>query len=250
MNDKSQAADNNDDVFARFSALIDSNIPEEYKQLLKSFQQQGAFYTQLIQSIASNKELTSFWDIPSTLGFAKPSDKQNSLFSSFFDINGCSQQSKQGLENQFSSFLNDFSTDTQTELQSFQTALQQMSEFHIQISQLALTKFNALNEHNADAPDEVLCQHWLSAGESAFSNISQQPDYIETQRQLFESMGKLQATREQLTEHYTSLLGLPSSHEINTLTKALHALRLEFAEYREQTDAQWDTLKKQPKQPR
>jgi predicted nucleotide-binding protein (sugar kinase/HSP70/actin superfamily) len=237
----------NEDLMERFSALINSSIPSEYKQLLNNFQEQGNFYTQLIQHIADKKDLSSFWDIPNTMGFSNINNKSDDWFTNFFDINDYSTQSKQHIENQFSSFQQKFSDHSQQNLKQFQSALQKMSELHGQISQRAIEEFNQLNHSNSDQSNEKLCQHWLNAGESAFNSISQQPDYIATQRQLFESLGALQTSNETFYEQFSSLIGLPSTQTQVDLTKALHELRIEFAEYRERTDEQLHTLQQQLK---
>ena len=235
----------NQDLMKRFSALINSSIPDEYKQLLSNFHEQGTFYTQLIQNIEGKKDLSSFWDIPNTLGFAD--FKADDWFSNFFDINGYSTHSKQHIENQFSSFQKEFSNHSQQNLKQFHSALQKMSELHGQISQRAIEEFNKLNHSNNDQSKETLSLHWLNAGEKAFNSISQQAEYITTQRQLFESLGKLQTDNEAFYEQFSSLVGLPSTQTQLDLTKALHDLRIEFAEYREQTDEQLHALQQQLK---
>jgi hypothetical protein len=235
----------NQDLMERFSALINSSIPKEYKQLLSNFQEQGNFYTQLIQNIEGKKDLSSFWDIPNTLGFANV--KGDDWFTNFFDINGYSTHSKQHIENQFSSFQKEFSDHSQQNLKQFHSALQKMSELHGQISQRAIEEFNKLNHSDSAPSNETLCQYWLNAGETAFNSISQQPEYVTAQRQLFESLGKLQIDNESFYEHFSSLVGMPSSQTQVDLTKALHDLRVEFAEYRDRTDEQLHALQQQLK---
>jgi len=237
----------NEDLIERFSALINSSIPNEYKQLLSNFQEQGNFYTQLIQHIANKKDLSSFWNLPNTLGFADINHENNDWFTSFFDINGYTTQSKCQLKNRVSSSQESFSQQSQQNLKQFQSALHKMSELHAQISQRATEEFSNLNDSNSEQSNETLCQHWLNAGESAFNSISQQPEYIATQRQLFESLGKLQAGTESLYEQLSSTIGLPSIQTQLDLIKALHDLRIEFAEYREQTDEQLHALQQQLK---
>ncbi|PCI20936.1 MAG: hypothetical protein COB62_04110 [Piscirickettsiaceae bacterium] len=250
MNDNNHQADSYTDVYSRFSSLIDSDIPEEYKRILKNFAQQGSFYSQLLQSIKTNSDLSSFWNLPNTLGFDKTAYSTKDSFSALFDVNGFAAQSKNKLETEFASFLNQFSYDSQQELQAFQTALTTMSEFHAQISQTAMSEFNQYKSTGKQHTDEQLQRYWLRAGETAFKTISQQPQYIGTQATLFESLGKLQATKEQFTEHFSTLLGLPSRHELDELKQALHALRLEFADFREHTEAQLYALKSKPKKRR
>lgn len=250
MNEKNKKTSTGDDVYTRFSDLIASDIPQEYKQLLENFHKQGNFYSQLVQSVSKNNDLSSFWDLPSTLGFDKAADNSDDWFSSLFNINGYAEHSKQQLEGNFNTQLEKFSETTQSEMKRFQAALAEMSELHVKISETALAEFNRLTSADNQPTNEQLSEHWLKAGEMAFNKISTQEPYIETQHQLFGSLGKLQTTQQEFASHFSTMLGLPSIEDLDELKQALHQIRLEFAEYREQTDAQLDALtKKVPKAP-
>ena len=55
-----------DDIFKRFSDLMEGSLPEEYKNILNEFYKQGVFYKQFVQYIQQDNkkgdELPSFWD--------------------------------------------------------------------------------------------------------------------------------------------------------------------------------------------
>lgn len=229
-------------ILEQFNSLIESDIPNEYKDILKSFYEQGGFYSQLIQSISDKSDLSAFWDLPNTLGFNQTSDKNSDWFRSFFDINGFSNTSNESMAEQFKNTLEQFSSQTPDNLKDFQAALSTMSVLHGQISQQAMERFQQLQEKDQTHSSEQLCALWLQAGEETFKDISQSDEYIQTQQSLFSSLSELRQTQQQLSEQLTYLLGLPSTDSVKDLQKGLHALRMEFAEYKEQTDAKIDQL--------
>jgi len=229
-------------VFEQFNSLIESGIPSEYKDVLKNFHEQGGFYNQLIQSINGKNDLSAFWDLPNTLGFNQTSDQKSDWFRSFFDINGFSNASNGSLAEQFQDALEQFSSQTPSNLKDFQAALSTMSTLHGQISQQAMERFQQLQEKSEASSTEELCTLWLQAGEETFKDISQSDDYIQAQHSLFSSLSELRETQQQLSEQFTYLLGLPSTDSVKDLQKGLHTLRMEFADYKEQTDAKIDQL--------
>ncbi|ORU93623.1 MAG: hypothetical protein A6F71_08995 [Cycloclasticus sp. symbiont of Poecilosclerida sp. M] len=225
-----------EDLIAQFQKAIDSSIPAEYKQVLQDFKKQGSFYTQLLQNIKTDGEpLESFWSLPETLGFTQPSTHSGDVFNSLFDVNHYTQNSTTKLTEQFSEKLGDFTQKSQLNFSNFQQALSKMSALHNDLNQRASERFNDLREKAEDNSDDSLCKLWLQAGEESFKETSQQKDYIDTQRTLFESLGELKGAQKTFTDQYSHLLGLPQQKAIDELKSGLHALRLEFAEYREQT---------------
>jgi hypothetical protein len=225
-----------EDLLAQFQKLIDSSVPDEYKQVLHDFKNQGEFYTQLLQGINTDHEaLESFWQLPESFGVSAPWLQNNDAFGSFFDINQHAKNSKENLSQQFTETLNRFSQKSQQHMSGFQQSLNEMGVLHNGLNQNALTRFNALREKTKDTSPDTLCKLWLQAGEEAYKETSQQADYIKTQRTLFESLGALKDTQKGFTDQYVQLMGLPQQQEIDALKSGLHALRLEFAEYKEQT---------------
>ena len=60
----------NDHAFTQFDDLLNSSMPDEYKDLLKKFKRQGDFYQQFVHSNNEQEaDLSTFWNLPNTLGF-------------------------------------------------------------------------------------------------------------------------------------------------------------------------------------
>lgn len=227
-------------IFEQFDALIDSNIPDEYKALLKSFKEQGFFFNQFIQTMGDkDADLSAFWNLPNTLGFNNASaDGQHDWFRPFFEFGGDSGGFNASLAEQFSSVLNRVTQETQDSLIALQAASAKMNQLHKELSELALANFQDLKKQSdGETNEEQLYQHWLQAGEEAFKQISQSDDYIQVQRELFETLGQLKKRQEEVASQFSNLLGLPSQQSMDDLQKSLHQLRNEFAEYREHTEA-------------
>jgi len=61
----------------QFQDFINSNVPDEYKEVIQHFQNQGLFYQQLLKKINNDEPgLSDFWNLPQTLGFNTLSDGQ------------------------------------------------------------------------------------------------------------------------------------------------------------------------------
>ena len=227
-----------DDAFAQFNALINGNMPEQYKELLKNVWEQGLFYQQLVQSVNDNEpDLSKFWDLPNTLGFDALSSEQPEWLQSIFDINNIKANADIPLSDQFPHALSDIPLKIQGSFETVQSSLVKMTSLHNELSVLAMERFQTLKGEATELSTEQLCENWLKAGEGAFKEISQTDDYIDTQRTLFESLAELKNTQTVIAEQVSSVLGLPSQQTIEDLQTGLHKLRLEFAEYKENTDA-------------
>jgi hypothetical protein len=235
---------NADSIFEQFNSLIESNIPDEYKALLQNLQEQGAFYNQLIQSVNEDDNLSSFWDLPNTLGFSQTTQAQPNWFQSFFDIDGLSTSANTNLAEQYTAAINQFSQQAPNSIQAFQEALIKMSSLHSDLSKDAMNRFEQLRKGNDTDSNEQLCQLWLEAGEQAFTDLSQTDEYVQTQQSLFNALSELSGSQQTLSEQLSTLLGLPSHRSISDLQKGLHELRMEFSAYREQTTADIDLLTK------
>jgi hypothetical protein len=242
MTDKNQNPFNSDDIFNQFNRLIESSVPEEYKDLLKNTQKQGSFFTHFIQSIEENADLTSFWSIPETLGFTQTKTGPEDWFSSFFKINNPAIKTE--IPNFTSDAFNLFSTEYLNEATQYQNALRELSEFHQTLNETALEKFETLKSSLENSSPEVLCQLWLQAGEMAFKEISSEQRYIDAQQKVFESLGKLNTKHTDISEHISNTFGLPKQEDLDALQQGLHDLRTEFAEYREQTEEKIHKLQK------
>ena len=226
-----------DDAFAQFNALINGNMPEQYKELLKNVWEQGLFYQQLVQSVNDNEpDLSKFWDLPNTLGFDALSSEQPEWLQSIFDINNIKANADIPLSDQFAHALSDIPLKIQGSFETVQSSLVKMTSLHNELSVLAMERFQTLKGEATELSTEQLCENWLKAGEGAFKEISQTDDYIDTQRTLFESLAELKNTQTVIAEQVSSVLGLPSQQTIEDLQTGLHKLRLEFAEYKEDTD--------------
>ncbi|HIG79881.1 MAG TPA: hypothetical protein EYQ47_07870 [Cycloclasticus sp.] len=231
------------DVFEQFNALIGRNIAEEYKDILKNFQEQGLFYQQLSQSINSNNnDLSKFWDLPNTLGFNAHNEEQPAWIKSIIEMNFPQSDSPSSTIEAISQLLNQIPQQILDGFKELQTSTAAMSAFHAELSQLAMQRFEALQSDFNDKSSEQLFAHWLKAGEEAFNDISQRDDYIKAQHALFESLSKFKKNQQNTSEQLSNLFALPSQQTLDDLQKGLHQLRLEFAEYKEQTDASIEKL--------
>ena len=201
-----------DSIAEQLDILLNSNMPEEYKAILRNFQQQGLFYTEFIQQNHNNKELTPFWNLADTLGFKSFNDSQTS--------------EREQTQNTLLRALNDV-----------QTSLIKMTALQTTLSQRAAEIFQSLQKSGTDSSSEQVCQHWLQAGEQAFSELSQGEEYQQAQQRLFESIKQLGRAQQQLYAQCSSYLGLPSQQSISDLQKGLHQLRNDFAEYKEHSEA-------------
>lgn len=232
-----------DHYFTQFDALLNSAIPEEYKDLLKNFQQQGTFYQQFIQSSNEQQpDLSAFWSLPNALGFDSLSSYQTQWTQSIFDLTNLSEPSSDPLNGQFKNLFGNLPNQTQENLKSIQSTLSKMNVLYNQLSQSAMQRFQVLNDETNNPSTEQLCAQWLKAGEEAFSEITQTEEYIQTHKALIESLGELKNIQHTLSEQASELLGLPSKESIQDLQKSLHKLRIEFAEYKEQTNTKLDEL--------
>ena len=120
-----------------------------------------------------------------------------------------------------------------------------MAALHGQLSEQAKSRFEALQNVSNTPSEDELCNMWLQAGEETFKKHSQSDEYIKTQQALFGSLSQLRHTQQQLSHQFTTLLGLPSSESLSDVQKGLHQLRMEFAEYKEQTNVKIEQLKRQ-----
>tara|TARA_R110002074_G_scaffold228259_2_gene399972 strand:+ start:177644 stop:178408 length:765 start_codon:yes stop_codon:yes gene_type:complete len=229
-------------IFEQFDNLIDSNIPVEYKELLKSFKEQGFFYQKFIQTMNDkDADLSVFWNLPNTLGFnnTTSSDGQREWFRTFFEFNGESGGFNASLADQFSSVLNRVTQETQDTLIGLQSASAKMNLLHKELGELAFEIFQDLQKKSgSETNQDQLCKIWLQAGEKAFKQISQTDDYIQAQHALFDSLSQLKTLQEDTANQLSNVLRLPSQKAIDDLQKGLHQLRTEFAEYRERSEAE------------
>lgn len=241
MTDKNSTHFSSSEIFNQFNQLIEGNLPDEYKELLKNTQKQGSFFTNFIQSIDNKGDISSFWNIPETLGFPNISTEPKDWFSSFFALNNPVQNAENP------DFKNDtfslFSTDYLNEANHYQQALKELSLIHQTLNETALTNFDTLKKAENNPSSDVLCQLWLQAGESAFKEVSSKKSYIDTQQRLFESLGKLNTKHKDIAEKFSDLFGLPKQQDMDALQKGLHDLRIEFAEYREKVETQIEHIK-------
>lgn len=240
MTNKNSTHFSSREIFNQFNQLIEGNLPDEYKELLKNTQKQGSFFTSFIQSIDDGNDLSSFWNIPETLDIPTTSTDPKDWFSSFFALNNPVQNTQN--PDLKSDAFNIFSTDYLNEANHYQQALKELSLIHQTLNETALVNFNELKETADDPSSDALCQLWLQAGEAAFKEVSSKKSYIETQQKLFESLGELNAKHKDIAEHFSDLFGLPKQHDIDSLQQGLHDLRIEFAEYREKTEAKIEQI--------
>lgn len=227
----------------QFQDFINSNVPDEYKEVIQHFQNQGLFYQQLLEKI-NNEEpgLSDFWNLPQTLGFNTLSDGQLDWLHLYFSQNPDLENLNSSSLQAFLKTLSDLPGQLQENIRDIQSALQKINHLYATLSKSALEQFEALKNKCTDPSDEQLCQFWLTAGETAFSEISQTPDYIEAHQQLMKSAHQLKTAQFNFFDTFAHRLGLPSQQTMNDLQKGLHTLRIEFAEYKEQTEAKIDEL--------
>jgi len=202
----SSSDNKSDNIFEQLNSLLSSNMPDEYKTILRNFQQQGDFYSKLIQHIDNKESLENFWDLTNKQGFASIENTPD--FTLIFES-----------------------------IKSLQSALVKITALQLTIGTRAASLFKEKQALVDSSSIEKTCQHWLQAGEEAFAEISQGDEYINAQHQLFDAIKQLMQAQQQISEQYRHYLGLPSQQSITDLQKGLHQLRTEFAEYKEQTQA-------------
>jgi len=229
-------------IFEQFNGLLQSNIPDEYKDILQNFQQQGAFYQQLLQNIESGDDLSSFWELPNSLGFSINQQAQAEWLRSTFDTNDLQNPSISAQANSFDPFIKAF-PQIKGALETLHVKITDMTNFHSELSQLAMQKFQVLHDEGDDLSNEQHCVNWLKAGEDAFAEVSQRDDYIQTQNELIETLGEIKNSQSTLIEQLSKTWGLPSQQSLQDLQKGLHQLRIEFAEYKEKTETTINQLK-------
>jgi len=196
-----------DTIAEQLNKLLSSDMPDEYKTLLKNFQQQGEFYSQLIQHIDNEDKLESFWNLAHKPPFT--AQEQTPGFTQILDS-----------------------------IRALQTATLKITAIQHDISQQAAILFKEKQaEKNSNNVEETY-QHWLQAGDAAFLDASQRDDYLSAQQQLFDALKSLMQAQQQ---YYP--FEQPSQQSITDLQKGLQQLRTEFAEYKEQTEATIQTLK-------
>jgi len=195
-----------DNILEQLNTLFSSNMPDEYKTILQNFQQQGDFYSKLIQHVDNKESLESFWNLANEKSFCP-------------------------LEN-----MPDLTLIIEC-IKNLQSALIKITSLQVSVGQRAASLFQEkqtlLDEHSI----EKVCEHWLQAGEEALTEISQTDEYIHAQHQLFDVIKQLMQAQQHISEKHLSYLGLPTQQPITDLQKGLHQLRTEFAEYKEQTEA-------------
>jgi len=233
----------NDHPFTQFDDLLNSTVPDEYKDLLKNFKRQGNFYQQFIQcNNEQEDDLSTFWNLPNTLGFESFANQWPEWLQSSFNLNSSSQFSTESLAEQFPHLLLQLTTQAQEHIESIQASLTKLNDLYNELNQSAMQRFKDLNDSASNLSTEQLCAHWLEAGESAYRQISQTNEYIETHKTLIESLSALKNTQHTFSEQASELFGLPSRQSIQELKKNAHKLRMEFAEYKEQTDSKLNAL--------
>ena len=233
----------NDHTFTQFDDLLNSTVPDEYKDLLKNFKRQGDFFQQFIQ--CNNKQeddLSMFWNLPNTLGFESFANQWPEWLQSSFNPNSSSQFSTESLAEQFPRLLLQLTNQAQEHTESIQASLAKLNALYNELSQSAMQCFNDLNDATSNPSTEQLCAHWLEAGETTYREFSQTDEYIETHKALIESLSALKNTQHTFFEQASELFGLPSRQSIQELKKNTHKLRMEFAEYKEQTDSKLNAL--------
>jgi len=230
------------DIFEQFNGLLQSNISGEYKDILQNFQQQGAFYQQLLQNIAGGDDLSSFWELPNSLGFSTDKQVQPEWLKSIFNTSHFQNPSIAAQANSFDPFIEAF-PQIKEALETLHVKITDMANFHNELSQLAMQKFQSLHDKDNNLSNEQHCANWLKAGEDAFAEISQRDDYIQAQNDLMETLGEIKNSQSTLVEKLSNTWGLPSQQSLQDLQKGLHQLRLEFAEYKEKTDTTINQLK-------
>ena len=233
----------NDHAFTQFDDLLNSSMPDEYKDLLKKFKRQGDFYQQFVHSNNEQEaDLSTFWNLPNTLGFDSFVKQQPEWLQTPFNQNHSSEFSAESLAKQFPHLLLQLTNQAQEHIQSIQVSLTKLNTLYNELSQSAMLCFKDLADATSNPSTEQLCAHWLEAGESTYREFSQTDEYIETHKALIESLSALKNTHLSLYEQASELFGLPSKQSIQELKKNAHKLRMEFAEYKEQTDSKLNAL--------
>jgi len=249
MTEKNTADPSTAELLQNFEQLFSHSLPDEYKLLAKNSQQQADFFKKFIQSVADKENLTSFWNLSETLGFDQIQSNKNDSLNSFnwltklFDVS-LSDNDRSPIENLAYRFV-DMSTQYQTEFIAFQKALAEINTLYQQINSSAFDKFKQRQQASDITNPEQLCHFWLEAGEESFKELSSQPSYIAAQQQLFNSLTSLTDQYKEFLQQISSLLGLPTQNDIDELREDIHELRLSFANYRDKTEAEIITLKKQ-----
>lgn len=192
---------NTESLFKQLDSLLSSNMPEEYKTILRHFQQQGEFFAQFIQQ-PKKEQLSDFWNLSKTLNVNSKTDA--------------------------------FTNQTILSLiKRLSTALDKITEQHTRVSQQAVGIFQSQLSQTEEPSAEQLCEFWLQAGEKAYEDISQSRQYKHANQEFFEAIKALsQAHQETIQQFY----GLPNQQTVEDLQKGLHQLRNDFASYKEQTD--------------
>ncbi|MEO1888525.1 MAG: poly(R)-hydroxyalkanoic acid synthase subunit PhaE [Cycloclasticus sp.] len=222
-----------DHVFEQLNKLMGSSMPDEYKEILKNFHEQGVFYQRLIQHTDKHSiNDVTFWDLPSTLGFNSSDTSQPDWFTS---LNSGQFQEEKNASEQLNDVFKGIAEKTQLAVEKLQNNISDINKLHTELSQLAMAKFNTLQNETVEKSSEQLCTDWLKAGEEAFNDMSQRDDYIKAQHTLLETLSEFKNTQQTTTEQLSHALGFPSQQTIQDLQKGLQQLRIEFAEYKEQT---------------
>ena len=226
-----------DSIIEQFNRLIESSLATEYKDVLTAFKEQGEFYQQFLnEAHKATPDLASFWDIPNTLGF------QTNTHDWFHGITRSATPLSASWAQLFDSSSS--SQNAQESITAFQAALSALNIIHADIGQQALHEFLQLKEKSPTSPsNEELCQFWLKAGEAAFKEACQQPDYLQAQQALYLAFSQLKIVQHELVSQLSQFLGLPSQQTIDELHENLHQLRMQFAEHREQTASTIHALK-------
>jgi len=202
MNSKNN---NSESIFKQFDSLLSSNMPEEYKTILRHFQQQGEFFSQFIQH-PKKEDLSDFWNLSETLNVNSKTDA--------------------------------FTNQTILSLiKRLNTTLEKITEQHTRVSQQAMGIFQSQLSQTDEPSAEQLCEFWLQAGEQAFEDISQSRQYKHANQEFFGAIKALSQAQQETIQQYNQCNGLPSQQSIEDLQKGLHQLRSDFASYKEQTDA-------------
>lgn len=212
-------------------------MPDEYKAILKSFHEQGRFYKNLIQHV--DKQGTAdvkFWDLPSTLGFKASDISQPEWLASLINLNPFQE------DGSISELFENLSEKIQPAVIKLHLNIRVITGLHDELSQRALLTFNELQNQGDEKSSEQLCADWLQAGEEAFNDISQGDNYIQAQHAVLEALSELTSCQQTMAEQLAQALGLPSQQNVQDLQKGLQQLRIEFAEYKEQTDVTINTL--------
>lgn len=227
-------------IFEQFQSTVETMIPEQYKPILTHLNEQGFFYHQFIQSLNNKKtDLSSFWALPNSWGDNGPTPEHtNDWFKSFFALNAASANNEPPSMDTAWSLFNQPTQQTLESLKDLQGAFIEINQLHTELGQLALQRFQQLQQQiDAEPTEDQSCAHWLQAGEETFKKVTQTEPYINAQKRLFEALKQLKTQQHVFGTQLSEQLGFPSQQTINDLKKALHQLRTEFAEHKEHTEA-------------